>query len=93
MPELRVTCSSLDGLAALEAGDPRRARELSIRAADIGHRFDDADLHTFGTLCQGQALIALGEPDAGVDKLDEVMVAGDDRMNSIRSRRESLTAR
>ena len=63
------------GLAALEAGDPRRARELSVRAADIGHRFDDADLHTFGTLCQGQALIALGEPDAGVAKLDEVMVA------------------
>ena len=63
------------GLAALEAGDPGRARELSVRAADIGHRFDDADLHTFGTLCQGQALIALGEPDAGVAKLDEVMVA------------------
>ena len=63
------------GLAALEAGDPGRARELSARAADIGHRFDDADLRTFGTLCQGQALIALGEPDAGVAKLDEVMVA------------------
>ena len=53
----------------------RRAGELSARAADIGHRFNDADLRTFGTLCQGQALIALGEPDAGVAKLDEVMVA------------------
>ena len=63
------------GLAALEAGEPGRAGELSARAADIGHRFDDADLLTFGTLCLGQALIALGEPDAGVAKLDEVMVA------------------
>ena len=63
------------GLAALAAGDPQRARELSVRAADIGQRFDDADLCAFGTLCHGQALIALGEPDAGVTKLDEVMVA------------------
>lgn len=72
------------GLAALEAGDPRRARELGIRAADIGHQFDDANLHAFGTLCDGQALIALGEPDAGVAKLDEVMVAvTTDELNSI----------
>ena len=63
------------GLAALEAGDARRARELGIRATEIGERFDDADLRCFGTLCEGQALIALGEPIAGVDMLDEVMLA------------------
>jgi DNA-binding CsgD family transcriptional regulator len=62
-------------LAALAAGDPQRAGELGVRAADIGQRFHDADLCAFGMLCQGQALIALGEPDAGVAKLDEVMVA------------------
>ena len=38
-------------------------------------RFGDADLRAFGTLCQGQALIALDNPDAGVAQLDEVMVA------------------
>ena len=63
------------GLAALEAGDARRARELGVRATEIGERFDDADLRCLGTLCEGQALIALGEPIAGVDKLDEVMLA------------------
>jgi DNA-binding NarL/FixJ family response regulator len=63
------------GLAALETGDARRAGELGGRAADIGRRFGDADLCAFATLCQGQALIALGEPAAGIGKLDEVMVA------------------
>ena len=41
----------------------------------IGDRFDDADLRAFGTLCQGQALIAAGETAAGVARLDEVMVS------------------
>jgi hypothetical protein len=63
------------GLAALDAGNARRAGELSSRAADIADRFDDADLCALATLCRGQSLIALGEPDAGVAKLDEVMVA------------------
>jgi DNA-binding NarL/FixJ family response regulator len=63
------------GLRALEAGDPQHAQGLGARAADIGLRFDDADLRAFGTLCHGQALIAAGEPDAGVAKLDDVMLA------------------
>jgi DNA-binding CsgD family transcriptional regulator len=63
------------GLGALEAGDPQRAQRLGANAAEIGLRFDDADLRAFGTLCQGQALIAAGEPDAGMAKLDEVMLA------------------
>ena len=45
------------GLRALEAGDPQRAQGLGARAADIGLRFDDADLRAFA-LCHGQALIA-----------------------------------
>ena len=60
---------------ALDAGDHEHAGELSLRAADIGDRFDDADLRAFGTLCQGQALIAAGEAAAGVTRLDEVMVS------------------
>lgn len=63
------------GLTALEEGDPRRAGELGARVTEIGVRFGDADLRAFGTLCQGQALIALDNPDAGVAQLDEVMVA------------------
>jgi hypothetical protein len=63
------------GLRALEAGDPQRAQGLGARAADIGLRFDDADLRAFGTLCHGQAQIAAGEPEAGVAMLDDVMLA------------------
>ena len=62
-------------LAALGAGDPRHAHALGVRTTEIGGRFDDADLRAFGTLSQGQALIALGETVAGVARLDEVMVS------------------
>ena len=60
---------------ALEAGDQEHAHELGLRAAELGDRFDDADLRAFGTLCQAQALIAVGETAAGVTRLDEVMVS------------------
>ena len=63
------------GLTALEAGDPQRAQALGARAVEVGQRFNDADLRAFGTLCHGQALIAAGEPAAGLAKLDEVMLA------------------
>jgi DNA-binding CsgD family transcriptional regulator len=62
-------------LAALEGGDPHRTLTLGARASETGNRFGDADLRAFGTLCQGQALIALDDADAGVGQLDEVMVA------------------
>ena len=62
-------------LSALEASDPLRAQVLGARAAQLGRRFDDTDLRAFGTLCHGQALIAAGEADAGLAKLDEVMLA------------------
>ncbi len=62
-------------LAALGAGDPQHAHALGVRTAEIGGRFDDADLRAFGTLSQGQALIALGETVAGVARFDEVMVS------------------
>ena len=63
------------GLRALEAGDPLGAQRLGANAAAIGLRFDDADLYALGMLCQGQALIAAAEPDTGMAKLDEVMLA------------------
>ena len=63
------------GLSALGAGDPQHAHALGVQVAEIGNRFDDPDLRAFGTLSQGQALIALGETVAGVARLDEVMVS------------------
>ncbi|MGY4654560.1 LuxR C-terminal-related transcriptional regulator [Mycobacterium sp. URHB0021] len=62
-------------LTALESGDPHRSHQYGVQASEIGDRFGDADLCAFGGLCQGQALIALGDPDKGVARLDEVMVA------------------
>jgi DNA-binding NarL/FixJ family response regulator len=61
-------------LAAL-TGDPRGARDMAVRATEIGVRCGDADLCAFGTLAHGQALIAMGEPAAGVARLDAVMVS------------------
>jgi DNA-binding CsgD family transcriptional regulator/tetratricopeptide (TPR) repeat protein len=62
-------------LAALGAGDPATARSLAVQATEAGVRFADPDLRAFGTLGQGQALIAMGEHAAGSARLDEVMVA------------------
>jgi DNA-binding CsgD family transcriptional regulator len=62
-------------LMALESGDPRRTHEHGVLVSEIGDRFGDGDLCAFGALCQGQALIALGDSDKGVARLDEVMVA------------------
>jgi DNA-binding NarL/FixJ family response regulator len=62
-------------LAALDGGDPAGARDMAVRATEIGVRCGDADLRAFGTLAHGQALIAMGEPAAGVTRLDDVMVS------------------
>jgi DNA-binding CsgD family transcriptional regulator len=62
-------------LGALDAGDPATARDLAVRATQLGRRFDDADLRAFGTLGHGQALIAIGDVADGVARLDEVMVS------------------
>jgi DNA-binding CsgD family transcriptional regulator len=62
-------------LGALDSGDPTTAHDLAVRATGLGDRFDDADLRAFGTLAQGQALIASGDVAAGTARLDEVMVS------------------
>jgi hypothetical protein len=61
-------------LAAL-TDDPQGARDMAVRATEIGVRCGDADLSALGTLAHGQALIAMGEPIAGVARLDAVMVS------------------
>ena len=62
-------------LGALEANDPTTARDLAIRASRIAVRFDDSDLSALALLGHGQALIALGETEAGTTLLDEVMLS------------------
>jgi DNA-binding CsgD family transcriptional regulator len=62
-------------LGALEGGDAAGARDLAVRAIDIGKLFDDADLRAFAVLGLGQALIALGDTVDGTARLDEVMVS------------------
>ena len=62
-------------LGALDGGDTSAARDLAVRAVELGKRFDDADLRAFGTLGHGQALIASGDIVAGTARLDEVMVS------------------
>jgi DNA-binding CsgD family transcriptional regulator len=62
-------------LSALGAGDPFSARDLAVRAVELGDRFDDVDLRAFGILGHGQALIAMGDTAGGIARLDDVMVA------------------
>jgi DNA-binding CsgD family transcriptional regulator len=62
-------------LGALEAGDAATALDFSIRATEFGRRFDDQDLRALGMLGHGQSLIAGGDADAGLARLDDVMVS------------------
>ena len=62
-------------MLAAFTGDPQGARDMAVRATEIGVRCGDADLCAFGALGHGQALIAMGEPTAGVARLDAVMVS------------------
>ena len=56
-------------------GDPASAHDIFAEAATIGERFSDSDLVACGRMGQGRALIRLGHSAAGVELLDEVMVA------------------
>ncbi len=59
----------------LFSGDAATALEKFNEIARIGDRFRDSDLVTMARMCQGQALIKLGQSAAGVALFDEVMVA------------------
>lgn len=63
------------GLRTLESGDPAGAREAFVRATELGVRYGEPDLSTWGLLGQGAALIRMGRPDEGLALLDEAMVA------------------
>lgn len=57
------------------SGNAAAALEQFIEIAAIGERYRDNDLVTIARMCQGQALIKLGQSAAGVSLFDEVMVA------------------
>lgn len=61
-------------LGALEV-DPAIATDLAATATVIAKRFGDADLRALAVLGHGQALIRVGEPAAGVARLDDAMVS------------------
>ncbi len=62
-------------LGALQSNQPATARDLAIDVTQIAARFNDADLAALGTLGHGQALIALGDPSAGLALLDSAMLS------------------
>jgi DNA-binding CsgD family transcriptional regulator len=62
-------------LERLEQGDAAAALELFSDMVRLGERFGDADVATLGCLGRAQALVELGERDAGLAELDEALVA------------------
>jgi len=64
-----------DGFRHVHGGDAALAFDLFHQAAEIGRRFDEADLTTLGLNGQGRSLMRLGEIERGVALLDEAMVA------------------
>ncbi len=62
-------------LQALSGGVPDQAHETFQQVAAIAERHADPDLTVMGALGLGQALVAMGEPEQGVVRLDEAMVA------------------
>jgi DNA-binding NarL/FixJ family response regulator len=61
-------------MQSLMKGDPATAHATFVRAAEIGHRFRDADLITIANLGRGQSLVEMDRAADGVALLDEVMV-------------------
>ncbi len=64
-----------EALQYLRKGKPEVAYKLFSQAVEIGVRFDDLNLITFGRLGSGQALIRQNQIEEGTALFDEVMVA------------------
>src|SRR5205814_8174211 len=48
---------------------------LGQRAAELGRKFGDRDLEAYGTMAQGFAQVAFGDPAVGLARMDEATVA------------------
>jgi DNA-binding CsgD family transcriptional regulator/uncharacterized protein HemY len=64
-----------DAEKRLMVGDTAAARELGARAAALGERLALVDLHMMGLSLEGYALVAEGEVEAGMRRLDEAAAA------------------
>ena len=62
-------------LEQIQAGDHAGARATAARAAALGRRAGEADLHALGLFLEGAAAVAGGQVPAGLALLDEAMVA------------------
>ncbi|HEX6338040.1 MAG TPA: LuxR C-terminal-related transcriptional regulator [Jiangellaceae bacterium] len=56
-------------------GSLDRALEHAVLATETGHRFGDRDLEGLGLATQGRLLVTRGDIAAGLDRMDEAMVA------------------
>jgi len=63
-----------EGLERLARKDPTGARKIARRASEIAERFDDPDLASLARTIEGQAVVALGEHEAGLALLDEAIL-------------------
>jgi ATP/maltotriose-dependent transcriptional regulator MalT len=63
-----------DGYVALTRGDAARAEELGAYAAELGQRFEFADLEMLGLALKGSTLVARGRLEEGMRCLDEATV-------------------
>ena len=64
-----------EGIAAFYAGDGERAAAAFQRAGELARAYRDADLIALAELGLGQSRIQLGQSEAGLALLDEVMVS------------------
>lgn len=62
------------GISRLSQKDAAGACEAAQQAAEIGERFDDANLTSLSRTIEGQARIELGEREAGLALLDEAIL-------------------
>jgi DNA-binding NarL/FixJ family response regulator len=56
-------------------GDVDRAHQAALRAVDLAHRFDDAELAVFSRLSLAQVLARRGDRGTAAALFDEIMVA------------------
>jgi DNA-binding CsgD family transcriptional regulator len=64
-----------DAEKRMMVGDTASARELGARAAALGDRLDLVDLQMMGLATEGYVLVAEGDVDAGMRRLDEAAAA------------------
>ena len=60
-----------DGYVALARGDAAKAEELGAYAAELGRRFEVADVEMLGLALEGSTLVARARVDEGMRCLDE----------------------